>query len=76
MHKRITSFLIFALLLTSTAAAQTTSGSIAGSIVDQQQGAIVNATVKVADDSKGFSQSATTDKEGRFVFLQLPPQPL
>ena len=73
MQKRLTSFLIFALVVTSTAAAQTTSGSIAGSVVDQQQGAIVNATVKVADDSKGFSQTAATDKEGRFVFPQLPP---
>ena len=61
------------LLASAGAYAQTTSGSIAGSVVDSQQAAIVNATVNIKDVSKGFAQSATTDREGRFVFLQLSP---
>ena len=76
MHtiKRPTCFLIFfVLVLTSLATAQTTSGSIAGSVIDQQQAAITNATVTVADETKGFSLTTTTDKEGRFVFPQVPP---
>ena len=71
--KSLTCFFIFVLVLTPLGTAQTTSGSIAGSVIDQQQAAITNATVTVADETKGFSLSATTDKEGRFVFPQLPP---
>jgi len=70
---RLMCILIFALLLSIMGVAQTTSGSIAGSIADQQQAAVAGATVNVADESKGFSLNSTTDKEGRFVFPQLPP---
>ena len=60
-------------MLSLGAHAQTTSGSISGEVVDQQQAIIKGATVSVKDESKGFSQSATTDREGRFVFPQLSP---
>ncbi|MCX6630000.1 MAG: carboxypeptidase-like regulatory domain-containing protein [Candidatus Solibacter sp.] len=53
--------------------AQTTSGSIAGGVVDQQQSAVPGAAVHIKDAAKGFSQSAVTDREGRFVFPQLSP---
>src|SRR6266404_3852734 len=68
-------FMVFILtvLLVSSAAAQTTSGSIAGSITDPQQAVIANATVTLSDDTRGFSQTVTTDKEGRFVFPTLSP---
>ena len=56
-----------AFALASMAAAQTTSGSIAGSVVDRTQAAIGNATVKIADEAKGFTLTATTDSVGRFV---------
>jgi len=70
---RFSSLFILALVLTSVAAAQTTSGSIAGNITDPNQAAISNATVKISDESKSFTLSATTDAEGRFVFPQVPP---
>jgi len=70
---RLSSLLILVLVLTSLGSAQTTSGSIAGSVTDSQQAAIANATVTVSDETKSFSQTATTDKEGRFVFPTLPP---
>src|SRR5215475_2935909 len=70
---RFSSLFILALVLTSVAAAQTTSGSIAGNITDPNQAAISNATVKISDESKSFTLSATTDGEGRFVFPQVPP---
>jgi carboxypeptidase family protein/TonB-dependent receptor-like protein len=54
-------------------AAQTTSGSITGNVVDAQRAAIPNATVTITDVDKGFTQTATTDEEGRFVFPQVPP---
>ena len=53
--------------------AQTTSGSVAGNVNDPNQASVSGATVVIADEAKGFSQRATTDKEGRFVFPQLPP---
>src|SRR5437867_5148953 len=62
-----------AFALASMAAAQTTSGSIAGSVVDRTQAAIGNATVKIADEAKGFTLTATTDSVGRFFFPQVPP---
>ena len=71
--RRMMSVLIFALAAAAFGSAQTTSGSIAGNIADPQQAAIGGATVNISDDTKGFSLSATSDKEGRFVFPQLPP---
>jgi Carboxypeptidase regulatory-like domain len=70
---RFSSLFILVLTLTSVAAAQTTSGSIAGTITDPNQAAVSNATVKISDESKSFALSATTDVEGRFVFPQVPP---
>lgn len=53
--------------------AQTTSGSIAGNIVDAQSGAVANAKVTATEESKGFTLTATTDDAGRFVFPQITP---
>ncbi len=53
--------------------AQTTSGSITGNVVDAHRSAVANATVTITDVNKGFSQTATTDEGGRFVFPQVPP---
>jgi carboxypeptidase family protein len=70
---RLSSFFVLALALTSAAAAQTTSGSIAGTINDPNNAAIGGATVKISDAGKGFTLTATTDSEGRFVFPTVPP---
>ena len=62
------------LLATSmSVAAQTTSGSITGNVVDAHRSAIANATVTITNVDKGYTQTATTDEEGRFVFPQVPP---
>ena len=53
--------------------AQTTSGSISGGVIDQQQASVAGATITINDVARGFTQSAGTDREGRFVFPQLPP---
>lgn len=63
--------LSFALVLM--APAQTTSGSIAGSVVDAQQAAVPAAAVTISERSKAISLVTKTDGEGRFVFPQLPP---
>ncbi len=66
-------FVILIALCPVAGLAQTTSGSLAGNVVDSQLAAIANAGVKIAEETKGYSLSATTDQEGRFIFPQLTP---
>jgi uncharacterized lipoprotein YajG len=61
------------LLAALPAASQTTSGSIAGAVHDQQDAAVANATVVVTDQDKKTASTATTDANGRFAFPQLQP---
>jgi hypothetical protein len=70
---RLCSLLIYILMLSSFVMAQTTSGSIAGSVVDPNQAAVANATIKISDESKSYSLTMTSDGAGRFVFPQVPP---
>src|SRR5262245_51219621 len=70
---RFSSFFILAIALASVTVAQTTSGSITGTVTDTNQAAVANATVKITDESKNFTLSATADGDGRFVFPQVPP---
>src|SRR4051812_6721814 len=60
-------------LATFPVAAQTTSGSIAGTIYDQQDAAVPNASVTVTEQDKKAVSTATTDSGGRFAFPQLQP---
>jgi hypothetical protein len=71
-NKRRVLFLLIS-LCAGTSLAQTTSGSIAGLVVDPQQAAVNNARIVVSDESKAFTQTATTNSDGRFVFSILPP---
>jgi hypothetical protein len=54
-------------------AAQTTAGSIAGSVVDQSGAAIANASVTATETTKSYTVHALTDASGRFVFPEMPP---
>src|SRR5688572_29656043 len=73
MQRIISCLLLLVFVTANVAFAQTTSGSIAGSITDPNKATIANATIKVIDEAKGFTLTAVTDSEGRFVFPQLPP---
>lgn len=53
--------------------AQTSSGSIAGSVRDAQDAAISNATITILEQQRRTMSTGTTDADGRFVFLQLLP---
>src|SRR6266480_5215878 len=66
-------FVLIFVLCTGVVLAQTTSGSITGNVIDAQRSAIANATATLTDVDKGFTQTATTDEQGRFVFPQVPP---
>ncbi len=72
MGKRGT--LIALLLVSATAVnAQTTSGSLAGNIVDAQHAAVASSVVTATELEKKFTLSTKSDEQGRFVFTQLPP---
>ena len=68
-----TTFLAVFLCLASAVWSQTTSGSIAGTVVDAQHAAVPNAVVTATETQQKFTLSAKTDEAGRFVFTQVPP---
>ncbi len=71
--RMLSMFISLVALCTGAGLAQTTSGSIAGNVIDSQQAAVANATVTATEESKNFTLTATTDSDGRFVFPQTPP---
>jgi hypothetical protein len=52
---------------------QERTGSIEGSVVDPSGAVVPGASVKVTGVSVGFNQSTTTDNDGTFRLLQIPP---
>src|SRR5919199_4892076 len=61
-------------LFTSGAFAQTqTTGSIEGTVVDTNGNPVPGVTVSVTSPNLITPQSATTDNEGRYRILNLPP---
>ena len=65
-------FLIFVQLISVTATGQSTNASFTGIILNDQNTALVGATVEVLNESTGFRTSTTTGADGRFQILQLP----
>ena len=67
--------LLATLLFAGAAAGQTqiTTGAIQGTILDANGAAVPGASVEVKNDETNFSRTATSDEDGRFVALQLPP---
>ncbi|MBI3209660.1 MAG: carboxypeptidase regulatory-like domain-containing protein [Candidatus Solibacter usitatus] len=72
MRKTCT-FLSMMLLAAAGAFAQTSSGSIAGSVVDAQNAVISGTAVTLLDQQRKIATSTNTDAEGRFVFPQILP---
>jgi hypothetical protein len=62
-----------ALALAVSAFGQTTSGSIAGNVVDAQHAAVPNAVVTALEQEQKVQLSTKSDEAGRFVFTQIPP---
>jgi len=61
--------LVFA---SGSAAQQGTSGSIEGTITDQQGGAIASAKLTAVNQATGLTQQASSDDNGLFHFLAVP----
>lgn len=71
--KRCSVFMIFTLAFVSAAWAQTTIGSIQGVVTDQAGAVVPGASVEARNLGTNFSRTVSTDSEGRYVILQLPP---
>ena len=54
------------------ALAQSTTGSISGTVLDEQQSALPNATVTVRNTETGLIRTSQTDGDGRYNFVNLP----
>ena len=67
-------FFVMLLILSSIggALAQTTTGSISGTVTDAQQAVVTAATVTVRNNDTGLSRTAQTVGEGRYNFVNLP----
>src|SRR6476469_9972181 len=65
---------LFVLCFSLSAFAQSsTTGSIEGTVIDQNGAAVPGAMVNVSGSNLISAQSATTDDSGHFRFLSLPP---
>src|SRR5437867_325908 len=65
-------FLLAALLCGLPAAAQYTTASLGGSVMDPSGAALPETTVTVRNVDTGFIQTVTTDAAGAFLFSRLP----
>src|SRR4051812_16654528 len=50
-----------------------TSGTIQGTVSDEQGAVVAGATVEAVNSATNFSKSFTTESDGRFTFLSMPP---
>ena len=65
-------FLVLALLLPATAPAQTTLGSVAGSVLDQSGAVLPGATVTLTNAGTGQAMTTVSSETGAFTFPQVP----
>src|SRR5262245_39443637 len=64
---------VFAALATLNAQTQITTGVVQGVVADTSGAVLPGVDVTIVSAETNLTQSRTTDGEGRFVFLQLPP---
>ena len=57
------------------AAAQSTTGSISGTVSDQSKAVLPGVAINVVNTDTGATRSLVTDADGRFRVLNLPPGP-
>src|SRR4051794_20263103 len=68
--------LSFFLLLIGAAAIMAqdiTSGTIQGSVTDEQGGAVAGASVEARNIDTNYTRTFVTNSDGRFVLLTMPP---
>lgn len=65
-------FLILLVFAALAAAQDTTSGSIQGTVSDEQGAAVPGASVEARNTATNFSRTFITDADGRFTLLSIP----
>lgn len=55
------------------AQSQSTTGNIEGRVVDQNGAVVTNATVSATNQDTGFGKTVTSDSDGNYIFVLLPP---
>jgi len=67
-------YLIFLLVFSASVFAQdSTSGSIQGTVSDEQGAVVPGASVEARNVGTNFTKTFVTDNDGRFTFLSMPP---
>jgi len=66
-------FLLVCFFSTGIQAQNISTAQLNGTVHDQTGAVIPNAAVTITDESKGFSRSATSDAQGNYRLLLLPP---
>src|ERR1700733_1573532 len=61
------------LLLNALLTTQTATTSLRGTVYDPKGAVVSGATITIADPSTGFTRRATSDSQGSYQFLELPP---
>src|SRR5687767_11792370 len=64
---------VLAMAVGAYAQTQSTTGTIQGTVLDEQGGAVPGATVEIKNLATNATRTLTTDDEGRFVALALQP---
>ncbi len=66
-------FLCLVSMVSASVQSQATTGNIEGRVLDPNGAVVPNAQVTARNDSTGFQRSATTDAEGNYRIILLPP---
>lgn len=74
MRKLLISLIIMlAFVASGLAQSQSTSGNIEGRVVDQNGAVVPGVAVSTTNQDTGFGKTATTDSDGNYIFVLLPP---
>ena len=65
--------LLLMMLLSLSAAAQTVTGTISGTVVDPNGAVVAGATVTLTNDQTNEKRDLTTNESGRFSFASVQP---
>ncbi|HEY0101269.1 MAG TPA: carboxypeptidase regulatory-like domain-containing protein, partial [Pyrinomonadaceae bacterium] len=70
--RHLLAMLVVLLCVALPASAQSTTGSISGTVQDEKEAALPNATVTARNVETNISRTAQTNDEGRYSFVNLP----
>src|SRR4051795_12018699 len=69
------SVMILMIAFAAFAQTQITSGNIQGTVTDANGASVPGATIEIKNLDTNLSRTLTTDEDGRFIALALPPGP-